>query len=508
MKLVDLEPYQKITIQCHDNPDADAIASGYALFTYFAGLGREVRLIYSGKYRIKKTNLVMMVEKLQIPIQYYPASDTMIEGLLITVDCQYGAGNVTLLPAERIAIIDHHVAEVQENELCLIRSNLGSCSTIVWKLLTEAGYNINSNENVGTALYYGLFMDTYQFSEVYNPLDMDMRDQIVYDKALIRMLRNSNLTLQELEIAGVAMLRCIFNDDYNYAIIKAAPCDPNILGLISDFLLQVDAVHVCVVYNEVDGGYKLSVRSCIKEVNASELAVYLTDKMGSGGGHYEKAGGFINTTLYEKYYPTLHTEGYIGQRLNQYFDTIEIVHAQEYEIDVGGMKRYVERHVPIGYVRTEDIWQNGTPFTIRTMDGDFEVVSDPDVYILIGIKGEVHPITRQAFEERYQVLMEKYFFSTSYIPAAKNKTDGTGKLLADCAGTCVSVGEHCIYAKQLEAPVKVFGMWNDEKYMLGHQGDYLAVNMEDLHDIYIVQHDVFKLTYREVEVPCSISGEG
>lgn len=35
MKLEELVKYNPITIQCHDNPDADAIAAGYALCRYF-----------------------------------------------------------------------------------------------------------------------------------------------------------------------------------------------------------------------------------------------------------------------------------------------------------------------------------------------------------------------------------------------------------------------------------------------------------------------------------------
>ena len=35
MLLKDLLKYDKIVIQCHDNPDADALASGYALKWFF-----------------------------------------------------------------------------------------------------------------------------------------------------------------------------------------------------------------------------------------------------------------------------------------------------------------------------------------------------------------------------------------------------------------------------------------------------------------------------------------
>ena len=69
MRLSDLEKFEKITIQYHDNPDADALASGYGLFCYFKAKGKDVRLVYSGRNKITKSNLRLMVEKLEIPVE-------------------------------------------------------------------------------------------------------------------------------------------------------------------------------------------------------------------------------------------------------------------------------------------------------------------------------------------------------------------------------------------------------------------------------------------------------
>ena len=85
MKLRDFLPYESIVIQCHDNPDADAIASGFALYTYFLEKGKKVSLVYSGRNIIRKSNLVMMVDELDIPINYTKAIKN--PELLITVDC-------------------------------------------------------------------------------------------------------------------------------------------------------------------------------------------------------------------------------------------------------------------------------------------------------------------------------------------------------------------------------------------------------------------------------------
>ncbi|MBO5293438.1 MAG: DHH family phosphoesterase [Lachnospiraceae bacterium] len=496
MQLKDLEIYNPITIQCHDNPDGDALASGYGLYCYFRDQGKDTRFVYSGRNQIQKTNLTLMVEKLNIPIEYVKPPVDFQKGLLITVDCQYGAGNVTGIPAEHIAIIDHHQIEIEDIALSRIDPSLGSCATLVWKMLREEGYRIGDNVQLGTALYYGLYSDTNQFAEIYNPHDMDMRDSLVYQKSLITIFRNSNLSLKELEIAGIAMIRYIFNDDYNYAIIHSQPCDPNILGLISDLLIQVDEVRTCVVYNEVQEGYKLSIRSCVKEVQASELANFLCAEVGSGGGHLEKAGGFISKGLYEEYYPTLHSEAYFSQKMNEYFDLCDIIYAREYETNLEEMQLYRSSHLPVGYVHSTDILPAGTPVTIRTLEGDTELTVDPDMYIMVGVKGEVYTISREKFENSYRVLPQKFcaeecILRAKYRPTVKNKLNGEIKLLLEHAGVCEAIDEEFVYARRLDRRVKVFTLRDEEKYMLGRPGDYLIVRGDDRKDVSVVEADVF-----------------
>ena len=70
MKLYDLLEYENIVIQCHDNPDADALASAYGLYIFFKEQEKQVEIIYGGRNKIRKSNLVLMVEELHIPVQY------------------------------------------------------------------------------------------------------------------------------------------------------------------------------------------------------------------------------------------------------------------------------------------------------------------------------------------------------------------------------------------------------------------------------------------------------
>ena len=440
------------------------------------------------------------MEKLEIPIEYVTERNTYITGLLLMTDCQYDAGNVTRFPADKVAMIDHHQIEVKETQLCEIAPSLGSCSTLVWRLLKEENFPIQDYKNVATALYYGLFTDTNFMTEIHNPVDMDMRDELEFDHSLITLLKNSNLSLSELEIAAIALIRAIYNEDYRYATIKANTSDPNILGVISDFLLQVDKVDTCVVYNESEAGYKISVRSCIKEVKASGLADYLTQEIGSGGGDLEKAGGFINRKKYEELYPNLHSEAYFSEKMNEYFDNIDIIYAKDYAVDITTMKPYKKASILLGYVRAKDVLAVNTPITIRTLEGDVDMIVEDNLIIMIGIKGEVYPMKLDRFNKTYKIVGGNFELDAEYTPTLKNRIDNTSMELIDYAHFCQATGDRFVHAKELDKMVKLFTMWDKDRYMLGKPGDFMIVRDDDLHDIYVVERNIFFKTYNEMEL--------
>ena len=504
MRLNELQKYNKITIQCHDNPDADALGSGFALYSFFKDKGCDVSMIYSGRGPITKSNLKLMVEKLSIPVAFVEKdSIEKIEGLLLTTDCQYGAGNVTRFEAEDVAIIDHHQQEIFDVEKSLIITGMGSCSTVVWTMFKEENYVVEPNSDLATALYYGLLTDTNHFAEMNNPIDKDMRDELVYNRSLISMFINSNISIQELEVAGVAMLRCNVNEDLHFSVIQSKPCDANILGLISDFLLQVDRIFYCVVFNEVPGGFKLSVRSCMREVNAGELAAFICADMGSGGGHYQKAGGFFSKSLFEKKFPGQHAESYINNRMIEYFNTYELIYAGEYNADLTTMRKYQKKHIPLGFVKAADVLPLGTPIMVRTLEGDMDLTVEEDLIIMIGVKGEVYPNRMEKFQRAYKMISDTYEYekcvvNNDYVPIIKSRLDGKVYNISDFAKTCTTTGDVQIYAKQLEGYVKVFTAWDMERYMTGNPGGYLAVRNDDLNDVYVVDQDIFDYTYEEV----------
>ena len=521
MKLSDLLIYKNIVIQAHDNPDADAIASGYGLWLYFRMKGKKVRFIYGGSRPIQKSNLTLMVEKIQIPVEHvealYEAPD-----LLLTVDCQYGERNVQKFAAKAVAVIDHHVTITDSlPELNEIRSNYGSCSTIVWDMLKEEGYDPSENEELATAMYYGLFMDTGKLQEIFHPKDKDMRDELELrlNRATLVLLQNSNLSEEELKIAGKALSGIDIHKSGHYAIAMAQRCDPNILGVISDALIEVEGVGTCISYCVLDDGIKLSVRSCERETRADELAAFVTVGIGSGGGHVRKSGGFISKELLEKEFQRKYgtscgndwenaVQKILNDRMTEYFEDQDFYYAGTDDVpDLSQEPFYQKMPLPIGYVKATDMYPVGTYVSVRMLEGDIPFVVKEDTYFMIGIDGEVYKNDEAYFLSHNEVLQDHYVITGEYSPTvhlAVNASDFEEeagmrpKNLQDYAKTCIpKTSSYKLHAKQLTRRTKVFVPWSDS-YMLGKPGDFIAAQKDNPKDVYIVARDIMEKTYKMI----------
>ncbi|MBQ6587895.1 MAG: DHH family phosphoesterase [Butyrivibrio sp.] len=507
MKLSALLKYNSIVIQCHDNPDADAICSGYVLYRYFSKLGKKVRFIYSGNFKITKSNLVYLIKELKIPIEFVSNLKTKPELLLLT-DCQYGEGNVKKFPAKDIAVIDHHQVYGTLPKLNEVRSNLGSCCSVIWNLLKIEDEDFNIDENIATALYYGLYSDTNAFSEMSHPLDRDMIEALNYNKNLILKLKNMNLTLREAKIAGVAMLGVEYHPDNKYAILRTDPCDPNILGLIGDFIVAVDDIDVCLVYSILSFGVKFSIRSCSNETRADELATFLAQKIGSGGGHTEKAGGILKNELIIKQYPDYieidddsakHSiSNIIRERMADYFENAEIIYANDTTLVLSHMSKYERSPITLAYVEPHEYVPTGNMAIIRTLAGDANIEIRDNTILILDSKGNVKAISVEKFNSSFKKTRRKFKFNSDYIPTIKNADTGKSFSLLPLAKSCESTGDIKIYAKKLTKTTKLFSFWDNDTYMIGQKGDYLAVSQDDIHDIFIIEKSIFKKIYKSV----------
>lgn len=489
MELNELLEYNDIVIQCHNFPDPDTIASGFGVYRYLKSKGKNPRLVYSGDKTITKANLLIMISQLEIPLEY--VTKLHKAELLITVDCVEGESNVKSFEAENYAAIDHHQGAKKIPDLSEIHSNYGSCSTIIYGMLKKTDYPVDDDIKLSTALYYGLYTDTGNLTEISHPADRDLRDFARTDKSVLSIFMNSVLSLPELKIAGNALNQTTYNKELKYAIAVAEPCDPNILGYINDLILQVEGVDVSVVGCFVQRGFKLSVRSCVTDTRADELASFITE--GNGGGHKQKAGGLLCAeTLCDP-------KVLLDERMKAYFMSYDVIHAIDSEADTSDMKLYRKMPEAIGYAKTADIVGAGTDIRIRMIEGDLDIRTSENVYIMIGRNGNIYPIDRSKFESTYKAFDEHYEIKSDYDPAVITSENDIIRI-APYAKCCISnASKATIYAKKLDRTLKLYTLWDNANYMLGKVGDYLAVRPDDKHDMYIIPGSQFEYIYKEAE---------
>ncbi len=520
MRLRELLEYDDIVIQCHDNPDADALASAFGVYRYLAHYGKQADIIYGGANASLKSSLKLMAETLEIPVHHVKELKT--PELLITVDCQYGSGNVTHFPAEQVAVIDHHLIATTLPKLNEVCSSLGSCSTLVWQMLKEEGLDVNADQNLATALYYGLYIDTNALSEITHPLDKDLRDEAAFSHELMNRYRNCNLTMEEMETAGMALLQSSYHEEYRFAVLRAGDCDSNVLGVISDLVLEVDAIDICLVFSVRKEGIKFSIRSCIKEARANELADELSRGMGTGGGHIGKAGGFIEMESlcrhYEEYceeqglYPRTQTseeggreipspsaiQSFLFRQMEQYFEHCKVIYADSCQLEGEEEELYERLPKALGYVWGESLFPVGTGATIRTMEGDIDIRIEKDIVLLIGVQGEIYIRNAQTFSKDYISFERPYVLNCEeYAPTIRSNSRGEVISLLDYAKICFPSGRHIARAKELQCNARIFYDSSDT-YTLGKPGDYLVARWDETPGVFLLSNSVFKELYQKV----------
>lgn len=509
MELKSLLQFDKIVIQCHNDPDADALASGYAVWSYLRDHQKEARFVYGGRHPVQKSNLLRMIERLGIQVDYVRELAEEPD-LLLMVDCQPGERNVQPFSGKKVAAIDHHVTKNRNSLESLwdydIRENYGSCATIVWDLLRREELRAEHNEHLATALYYGLFMDTCKLQEIYQMTDRKMRDELELrcNEAALTEFKMNNLSSEELRLVGRALASCEHIPSQRYAIARANRCDPNLLGIIGDQLIEADEVDLCIVYTMQDGGAKLSIRTCSPEVRADDVANYLT----GGGGHERKAGGLIPFRVLDcdedspEVWDRVHD--LLISRMDEYFRTQQVIRIGSQageQLDLSKEPLYQKKPVEMGYIRAADVYPLGARVQVRMLEGDGVETVTEDLYFMVGVKNEVYPTRREKLLANY-TLTERPFplpegKAGQLVEDSVNAIDVDDAPLEGHIFVCIPKNNVRIRGKQLTRRTKLFPAGKDS-YLFGNAGAWLVAQEKDLSDVYIIQKDIFDLTYEEV----------
>ncbi|MCR5427098.1 MAG: DHH family phosphoesterase [Lachnospiraceae bacterium] len=282
----------QVYVQTHNFPDPDAIASAFGMQKLLAHYDIRAGICYHGK--IDRVNTRKMLELIGIEMSSKDELDGIMKETdpIICVDSQKEGGNILDLIGDEVACVDHHPT-VQEIEYFYKDVRIvGSCATLITEYFRTL--EVPMDRPTATALLYGLKMDTMGFSRGVKEQDIDAFAFLyrLADNDLLSRLEHNQMMFHDLGAYGAAISETEVYGKVGFSRIPFA-CPEALIAIASDFLLSLDEVDVAIIYAIREDGFKYSIRSEVRDVDAGRLVGRALDGVGNGGGHAFMAGGFV-----------------------------------------------------------------------------------------------------------------------------------------------------------------------------------------------------------------------
>jgi nanoRNase/pAp phosphatase (c-di-AMP/oligoRNAs hydrolase) len=295
-----LAGYPKVLVVMHDNPDPDAIASGWAIQVLIQQkLGLPVRLVGGGA--IIRAENRELVKLLGPPVELLPYLDDCESAAGVLVDCGPSESNHLLSgsPIKPVAVIDHHEGTWRPQQLPFqdIRPRVAASATIVTSYLREQ--QIRPDENLATALLYAIRTETQGGESFHTRLDRLVISWLTRLANPQRISEIENAPLPREYFADMVLaLQNTFTYDGAALCFLPSAHSAEIVGELADLITRCDDVDRVMCAAMIGPDLALSVRTGETAGNAAELVRRVVQGMGHGGGHQHRAGGKIPNVGY------------------------------------------------------------------------------------------------------------------------------------------------------------------------------------------------------------------
>ncbi|MBQ7585531.1 MAG: DHH family phosphoesterase [Desulfovibrionaceae bacterium] len=282
----------RIFIQPHDYPDPDAIASAFGLHYFLQHFGIETGICFVGDAeRVVVNNAI---KEFNIPIMNNDALKAIQStDKIILVDGQKLNSNMTNLPGDEVACIDHHpIFKKITYQYADIRL-VGSCSSIIADYFFNANFEIPVN--IATLLLHGLMIDTKNMTRGVAELDLEVFPKLyrLADHDRLSKLGAKSLEFNDLQAFGAAINNIKVFSHTGFAGIPF-PCPDALIAQVADFILSLAEVDIAIIHDVREAGFKFSVKSVLPEIHSGYMLSNVMPPYGSGGGHAKMAAGFIS----------------------------------------------------------------------------------------------------------------------------------------------------------------------------------------------------------------------
>lgn len=294
---------QEIVILSHRNPDGDAIGSSLGLALFLRKLLHTVKIVVPSEYP-QMLNYLPSLDSVHVFDLKHDECRAIVDNAKMIFLLDFNAldridklgENVQFSKATKV-MIDHHIDPEPVADYFLSETEASSTCELVYKFISDLGYNHLIDNKIGEALFTGLVTDTGSFKYSTRPYTYEvagtLKERGVDDYTLQNNIFNS-LTVKQLQLLG----HCIANrmeilEEYGAAYIYLTKEDYANFSIgrgdtegIVNYMLMVKNIKLAALISEQPTVVKISLRSK-GDINVQAMA----SAHFRGGGHKNASGG-------------------------------------------------------------------------------------------------------------------------------------------------------------------------------------------------------------------------
>lgn len=340
----------KLAIVTHDNPDPDAIASAVALGTIAEAFGIEAAVCYFGSISHQENRALVNLLDLELRNLDPDADLSAFDGFALVDHSLPGVNDQLPEDLEVDVVIDHHPPRAPVGGTYVdLRQDVGSTSTLLVEYLDQLG--IGFDEQVATALLYGIRVDTDDFFREVSTADFEAAARLVEiaDHDALARVENPSIGSETMSV----LARAIENREVQGSVLATFVGeirDRDALAQAADMLLNMNGISATMVVGYVETTAYVSARARGTDLDLGEAMRVAFGQIGSAGGHAEMAGAQIPlksiVVLAEE---DEDPDEVIAESIHRrFFETIEDVPIElaEYPLDAPDRSRFVSEADP------------------------------------------------------------------------------------------------------------------------------------------------------------------
>ena len=282
-----------LAIVTHDNPDPDAIASAVALRAIAEAFGVEATVCYFGSISHQENRALVNLLDLELE-NLDPDADLSAFGGFALVDHSLPGVNDQLPEDLEIdVVIDHHPPRAPvDGRFVDLRQEVGATSTLLVEYFEYLG--VEMDEQIATALLYGIRVDTNDFFREVSTVDFEAAARLVEtaDHDALDRIENPSISSETMEV----LARAIRDRQIEGAVLATFVGeirDRDALAQAADMLLNMNGISATLVVGYVETTAYVSARARGTDLDLGEAMRVAFGQIGSAGGHAEMAGAQI-----------------------------------------------------------------------------------------------------------------------------------------------------------------------------------------------------------------------